>query len=76
VPTPGTGTVYDDPQVQAVRPGAVPLRRLAQPTDIANVVSFLAADDAAYVNGQVIYVDGGVSKGLMTLLPRPPEVPQ
>ena len=75
-PTPGTGTVYDDPQVQAVRPGAVPLRRLAQPTDIANVVSFLAADDAAYVNGQVIYVDGGVSKGLMTLLPRPPEVPQ
>ena len=54
----------------------MPLRRLAQPADIANVVSFLASDDAAYVNGQVIYVDGGVSKGLMTLLPRPPEVPQ
>ena len=76
VPTPGTGDVYDDPQVREVRSGAVPTRRLAEPADIANVVAFLASDDAAYVNGQVIYVDGGLSKALMTLLPRPPEVPQ
>lgn len=76
VPTPGTGEVYDDPQVREVRSDAVPSRRLAEPADIANVVAFLVSDDAAYVNGQVIYVDGGLSKALMTLLPRPPEVPQ
>ena len=76
VPTPGTGDVYDDPVVREIRSAAIPLRRLADPADIANAVSFLASDDASYVTGQVIYVDGGLSKGLMTLLPRPPEIPQ
>jgi len=75
VPTPGAGAVYDDPRVREVRAGAVPLRRLAEPADIANVVSFLASDDAAYVTGQVVYVDGGIGEGLMTLIPRPSNLP-
>lgn len=75
VPTPGTGTVYDDEAVRGVRAAAVPLRRLGAPDDVANVVSFLASDQAGYVNGQVIYVDGGFSEALMTLVPRPPGVP-
>ena len=75
VPTPGTGTVYDDPVVREVRAGAVPLRRLGTDSDIAGVVAFLVGPDAAYVNGQVLYVDGGLSQALMTLLPRPPGVP-
>ncbi len=75
VPTPGTGAVYDDARVRAVRAGAVPLRRLGTPDDIAEVVTFLASDRASYVNGQVLYVDGGLSKALMTLLPRPADVP-
>jgi 3-oxoacyl-[acyl-carrier protein] reductase len=75
VPTPGTGAVYDDPGVRAVRAGAVPMRRLGTDADIAGVVHFLASADAAYVNGQVIYVDGGLSQALMTLLPRPDDVP-
>lgn len=75
VPTPGTGSVYDDSTVRAVRASAVPLQRLGEADDIANVVSFLASEQSSYVNGQVVYVDGGFSEALMTLVPRPPGVP-
>jgi 3-oxoacyl-[acyl-carrier protein] reductase len=38
----------------------VPMRRLAQPEEIASVYAFLASDDASYVNGAVLSVDGGL----------------
>jgi NAD(P)-dependent dehydrogenase (short-subunit alcohol dehydrogenase family) len=38
-----------------------PLRRGAQPEELAKVAAFLASDDASYVNGQAIAVDGGLS---------------
>lgn len=38
-----------------------PLRRAAQPEELANVALFLASDEASYVNGQAIAVDGGLS---------------
>ena len=38
-----------------------PLRRAAQPTELAQVALFLASDQASYVNGQAITVDGGLS---------------
>ncbi|WP_395156370.1 SDR family NAD(P)-dependent oxidoreductase [Ilumatobacter sp.] len=75
VPTPGTGDVYDDDRVRAIRASVVPLRRLGEPVDVANVVGFLAGPESAYVTGQVIYVDGGVTESLMTLIPRPADVP-
>ena len=38
-----------------------PMRRAGQPVEIANTVVFLASDDASYLNGQAIAVDGGLS---------------
>ena len=38
----------------------IPLGRLGTPEDVANAVCFLASDEAAYITGQVIAVNGGM----------------
>lgn len=40
---------------------AIPFRRLAQPSDIANAVAFLASDEADYITGQTLSVNGGLA---------------
>ncbi|HEX4245759.1 MAG TPA: SDR family NAD(P)-dependent oxidoreductase [Acidimicrobiales bacterium] len=60
--TEGTAANYEGDR-QRDRARAVPLQRVGEPTDIANVVAFLASDQSAYVSGQVIYVDGGITAG-------------
>lgn len=42
----------------------VPLGRIGSPEDIANVINFLSSDEAAYVTGQVMVVDGGLTISL------------
>ncbi|MCW2685827.1 MAG: dehydrogenase family protein [Mycobacterium sp.] len=36
-----------------------PLGRVGQPEEVAAVIAFLAADEASYVSGQTVYVNGG-----------------
>ena len=43
---------------------AVPLGRIGDPMDIANVIAFLASEQAAYITGQTLTVDGGLTVAL------------
>ena len=37
----------------------VSLKRVAEPDEISNVITFLSSDDSSFINGQLIKVDGG-----------------
>lgn len=49
----------NDPAVLRSREEAIPLQRIGTPEDIANAVALLLADEAGFINGQKIVVDGG-----------------
>lgn len=53
------GTIPDKIMEQIIN--KTPLRRMGKPEDIANAYLFLASDEASFVNGTVISVDGGVT---------------
>ena len=44
---------------------AIPVKRLGKPEDISNAVLFFAGEEASYVTGQVLKVDGGLTLGGM-----------
>ena len=53
--------LWEDEKRRAEREQATPLRRLGEPRDIGGIAVFLASDAAAFVTGQVIVADGGVT---------------
>jgi 3-oxoacyl-[acyl-carrier protein] reductase len=46
---------------RAAAQGSIPMNRLGAPEDVAKAAAFLASDDAAYITGQVLAVDGGMA---------------
>jgi 3-oxoacyl-[acyl-carrier protein] reductase len=59
VPTDLTANLSDDLKEQAI--AATPLRRMGKPEEIAYAVAFLASDEAAFITGEVLTVDGGLA---------------
>jgi 2-hydroxycyclohexanecarboxyl-CoA dehydrogenase len=51
----------DNPKLREALTKAIPFRRLAEPTDIANMVAFFASDEATYITGQTVSVSGGLT---------------
>ena len=60
--TEGTAENYQG-KARELRANAVPLKRVGEASDIADVIKFLISDEARYVNGQIIYIDGGLTAG-------------
>jgi len=58
--TPINAHLMDDPALLAALVAQIPLGRLGTPEDVAGVAAFLASDDAAYLTGSTVGIDGGL----------------
>jgi glucose 1-dehydrogenase len=67
-----TEQMYLDPAVKQAREEIIPLHRIGEPIDIANVIEFLVSPLAGYVTGQDVCVDGGFSKSILSHIPGRP----
>jgi len=54
----------DSPKTKAIIDG-IPLKKMGQPEDVANLISFLASDEASFITGQAIFICGGLTVGLV-----------
>jgi glucose 1-dehydrogenase len=57
--TPLTESLLEDPAALNEQLDRIPMGRLGQPSDIADLAAFLASDDASYITGVTVMVDGG-----------------
>lgn len=62
--TPQNWTVRDDPALWSRHRARVPLDRMARPEELASVMAFLLSDEASYLTGALVLVDGGFTGGV------------
>ena len=60
--TPAVTGIPDNPEIPFIE-RRTPLRRLGEPEEVAALAHFLASDEAAYITGQNIAIDGGITAG-------------
>jgi len=62
IKTPATGGFFDDPEGPAKSVlEMIPVHRAGEPEDVARLAAFLASDDASFINGADILIDGGIA---------------
>lgn len=60
IATPINAATLDDPEKKAALLTEIPLKRIGLPDDIANAVVWLSSDQASYVTGTTLFIDGGL----------------
>ena len=60
IETPINAKLLSDPQKLNPLLANIPLHRLGKPMDVAGVAAFLASNDADYITGTTIFIDGGL----------------
>jgi gluconate 5-dehydrogenase len=62
--------MYEDREWVGYLCDRIPLKRPGQPQDLDGALVFLASDASAYITGQTLLVDGGISTGATRALPK------
>ncbi|MDE1165229.1 MAG: SDR family NAD(P)-dependent oxidoreductase [Pseudomonas sp.] len=68
IDTPATAGMLADAKARGNTEKLIPLRRIGQALEVANAILFLASDEASYITGACVPVDGGRSAELYTVL--------
>ena len=61
IDTPLASPAWENDKIRQINLSQIPMRRFASPMEVATVAAFLASDEASYINGAILPVDGGLS---------------